>query len=189
MSLQNSFWICSFIPDLLLHSLWARIWSCSPPGAISMTDTSLDEGIDETRSWVPLELPQQRIQEEINDVKVWSDISVTAIFFPQMLLLKVMTHFLKLLVSKDLAENLHLFFFFSFTAENLCGCFKRPVWEITQLTVQPVFQETSMPRMVQYRLLPPLGYVHTAKRHLLQEMVPSSQAKSYRIFVFIHIVL
>lgn len=87
-----------------------------------MTDTSLDEGVDETRSWPP----QQTIQEEINDVKVWSDISVTAIFFPQVLLLRAMAPFSKLLVSpKDLAENLHLFFSQKTTSvgvlRGLCG--------------------------------------------------------------------
>lgn len=46
-----------------------------------MTDTSLHEGIDEVRSWAPSEVFQQRIQDEINDVKVQSAISMTVFFF------------------------------------------------------------------------------------------------------------
>lgn len=99
------------------------------------------------------------IQEEINYVKVKTDFSMTTINF-----------------SKDLTSEGHDSVFEAagvlvpcrksaqfFTSASFYGCFKMPVWEITQSTVQPSFQETFLSWMMEYSHLLSLGCVHTAK--------------------------
>lgn len=46
---------------------------------------------------------------------------------------------------------------------HFCGCFKMSLWEITQSTVQPGFQETFTSWMMEYGYLLSLGCAHTGK--------------------------
>lgn len=133
----------AFLPDLeqlLQVSLHDLLWVLSftlpgPEGGLAHHQEQsswliLPWNVEEVRSWASSELSRQKIQEEINYVKDQSDISMTAIFFfLHMLPLREMTQFLKLLVSKGLAEPpppLTPPPFFS-SADILCDCFKMPV--------------------------------------------------------------
>lgn len=79
-----------------------------------------------------------------------------------------MTQFLKLLVFEGLAENLH-------TCAIFCGCFKTPLWEITQSTVQPGFQETFTSWVMEYSHLLYLGCVHPGKSICTREWCLTSR--------------